>query len=119
MANALTLQGELATEIASALRARLSAEEKARVEAKVTENPDAYVLYLRARDYQTRPIPLMQDNETATELYGQAIALDRDFALARRAALSHAFLQSSLLPPDQRRRVAGRRRSGGSLAFAS
>ncbi len=63
MANALTLQGELATEIASALRARLSPEEKARVEAKVTENPDAYVLYLRARDYRTRSIPLMQDKE--------------------------------------------------------
>jgi hypothetical protein len=36
---------------------------KARVEAKATENPDAYVLYLRARDYRTRPIPLMQDKE--------------------------------------------------------
>ncbi|HEX8279873.1 MAG TPA: tetratricopeptide repeat protein [Chthoniobacterales bacterium] len=95
LANSLTLQGELATEIAAALRATLSPEEKARLEAKPTDNPDAWVLYLRARDYQTRPIPLMQDNQTALALYGQAIALDPDFALAHArlsAALSYSHL---------------------------
>lgn len=88
--NSLTLQGELATEIASALRATLTPEEKARVGAKPTTNPDAYVLYLRARDYQTRPIPLMEDNETAMQLYSEAIALDPAFALA------HARLSATL-----------------------
>lgn len=90
LADSLSLQGELATEIASALSATLSPEEKTRVEAKPTDNPDAYVLYLRARDYQTRPIPLLQDNETAMQLYTQAIALDPKFALA------HARLASNL-----------------------
>jgi TolB-like protein/Flp pilus assembly protein TadD len=98
LADSLTLQGELATEIASALRATLSPEEKARVEAKPTDNPDAYVLYLRARDYQTRPIPLTEDIETAVRLYSEAIALSPDFALAHArlsAALSYTHLYYS------------------------
>lgn len=82
LANSLTLQGELATEIAAALRAPLSAEEKARVEAKPTDNADAYVLYLRAREYHTRPTGLLQDYQMATSLYTQALALDSSFSLA-------------------------------------
>ena len=60
------------------------------MEAKPTDNPDAYVLYLRARDYQTRPIPLKEDNDTAAKLYTEAIALDPKFALA------HARLSATL-----------------------
>src|SRR5436853_3498922 len=48
LADSLGLQGELASEIAEALRATLSTDEQARVTAKPTQNPDAYVFYLRA-----------------------------------------------------------------------
>src|SRR4029434_7618311 len=41
MANSLGLQGELASEIAEALRVTLSPDEKARVETKPTENSEA------------------------------------------------------------------------------
>jgi hypothetical protein len=40
------------------------------------------VLYLRARDYQTRPDNLLQDFRSAINLYDQAIKLDPNFALA-------------------------------------
>ena len=40
------------------------------------------MLYLRARDYQTRPDNLLQDFKAAINLYDQAIKLDPDFALA-------------------------------------
>jgi TolB-like protein len=90
LANSLTLQGELATEIAAALRATLSPEEKARVEEKPTDNADAYVVYLRAREYQSRPTGLLQDYQMATSLYTQALALDPSFALA------HARLSETL-----------------------
>ncbi len=90
LANSLTLQGELATEIAAALRATLSPEEKARVETKPTDNADAYVLYLRARDYHTRPTGLQQDHQMAERLYTQALELDPAFALA------HARLSETL-----------------------
>ncbi|MDP9005071.1 MAG: hypothetical protein M3N12_09825 [Verrucomicrobiota bacterium] len=93
LANSLTLQGELAGEIANALRATLSPDEKARLESKPTENPDAYVLYLRGRDYQLRPELSRQNYQAAEGLYKQAVALDPKFVLAR-ARLS--FIQALL-----------------------
>jgi TolB-like protein len=90
ISDALTLQGELATEIAAALRATLSPEEKARVERKPTENPDAYVLYLRARQLEIHPDTLLQDFKAAVQLYREAIQLDPAFALA------HARLSATL-----------------------
>lgn len=101
LASSLTLQGELATEIAGALRATLSPEEKTRVEEKPTENADAYVLYLRAREYQTRPTGLLQDYQMATSLYTQALALDPSFALAHARlseVLSYTYLNFQPTP---------------------
>src|SRR5207245_3745819 len=54
LVDSLGLQGELAAEIAEALRVALKPEEKARVEKKPTENPDAYVFYLRANQIARR-----------------------------------------------------------------
>jgi TolB-like protein/Tfp pilus assembly protein PilF len=76
------VEGEVAKSIADSLQATLSPQEKARVETKPTTNADAYVLYLRARDYQTRPDNLLQDFKSAANLYEQAIKLDPKFALA-------------------------------------
>jgi len=77
-----SVEAEVAKSIADSLSATLSPQEKAQVEAKPTDNADAYVLYLRARDYQTRPDNLMQDFRSAMRLFEQAIALDPKFALA-------------------------------------
>src|SRR5437764_3436318 len=89
IADSLGLQGELATEIAKALRATLSPDEKARVETKPTENAEAYVFYLRANQIERNPDTLLEDYKTAEQLYMQAIALDPNFALA------HARLAST------------------------
>lgn len=97
LADSLGLQGELAAEIASALRATLSPEEKARIETKPTENADAYVFYLRANQIERGPDTLLEDYKTAEQLYLQAIALDPNFALAHarlgstRAQIFHYF----------------------------
>jgi non-specific serine/threonine protein kinase len=81
--DSIALQGELAAEIATALAAKLSPEEKAQVEAKLTNNPDAYVVYLRGREFQMRP-EVSRDNHVAAEqCYRHAVALDARFALAR------------------------------------
>ena len=77
-----SVEAEVAKSIADSLQTTLSPQEKARVETKPTENADAYVLYLRARDYQTRPDNLLQDFRSAVRLYEQAVALDPRFALA-------------------------------------
>ncbi len=84
------VEGEVAKNIADSLQAKLSPQEKSRVETKATSNPDAYVLYLRGRAYQTRPDNLLRDFESAAQLYEQAIALDPNFALA------HARLSSTV-----------------------
>lgn len=80
--DSLGLQGELAAEIASALRATLSPDEKARVETKPTRVANAYVFYLRANQISRNSDTLLEDYKTAEQLYLQAIALDQDFALA-------------------------------------
>jgi serine/threonine-protein kinase len=82
LADSLGLQGELAGEIADALRATLSTDEQARITAKPTKNPDAYVFYLRANQISQNPDTTLEDYETAEKLYAQAIELDPDFALA-------------------------------------
>src|SRR5205823_8212370 len=46
LTDSLGLQGELAAEIAEALRVTLSPDGKARVDTKPTENSEAYVFYL-------------------------------------------------------------------------
>ncbi len=90
LADSIGLQGELATEIASALRATLSPEEKARVEAKPTNNTEAYVVYLRALEFE-RNVGSVEDLMTVDQLYMQAIALDPTFALAHaRASISYS-----------------------------
>src|SRR5947207_4866755 len=85
-----SVEGEVAKSIADSLRTTLSPQEKARVEARPTENADAYVIYLRARDYQSRPDNLLQDFRSAVNLYDQAIKLDPKFALA------HARLSATI-----------------------
>lgn len=76
------VEAEVAKMIADSLRTTLSPQEKARVETKPTTNADAYVLYLRGREYQTRPDNLLQDFKSAINLFDQAVKLDPKFALA-------------------------------------
>jgi serine/threonine-protein kinase len=82
LVDSLGLQGELATEIADTLRATLSDDEKARATTKPTQNADAYVFYLRAKQISENPDTLLEDYKTAEQLYTQAIELDPSFALA-------------------------------------
>ena len=81
--DSLGLEGELATEIADALSAQLTDEEKVRVAKKPTQNPKAYLLYLQAIPKEQGPDTLLQDYREAVDLYTQAIKLDPNFALAR------------------------------------
>ena len=91
----LALQGDLATEIAAAVGATLTPQEKARVVAKPTNNPAAYDAYLRARAIPVDwGFALKGDIESAIRLYEQAVKLDPNFTLAW-AYLSIAQIQSA------------------------
>jgi len=78
LADSLTLQGELATEIAAAVGATLSPQEKAQVTAKPTNNVAAYDAYLHGRVFASEE----NDLEKALNSYRKAVELDPNFALA-------------------------------------
>jgi TolB-like protein/Flp pilus assembly protein TadD len=83
-----TLQSELAERIATALRANLSAREKASLQLHPTADLDAYDLYLRARDlfrWSGAGDP-RENGEEALRLLAQALDRDPQFALAHALA---------------------------------
>ena len=99
LADSLALQGELATEIAAGVGATLSPQEKARVEAKPTNNPVAYDAYLRARAFAAGSPFDKPTVENAIRSYQEAVKLDPAFALAW-ARLSYAQSNSYWLGHD-------------------
>jgi len=82
LADSITLQEELATEIAGALGATFSPQEKARVEAKPTNNPAAYDAYLRGRAFAAGSPYDKPAVENAIQSYQEAVKLDPSFVLA-------------------------------------
>jgi serine/threonine protein kinase/Tfp pilus assembly protein PilF len=106
VADSIGLQGELATQIAAALKAKLAPEEKARLDARPTTNSEAYVLYLTALGRERSTSSWVEDKIAAEHLYMQATALDPGFALAyARASLLNSEIPS-MMPPDHGARKA-------------
>ena len=102
IADSIGLQGELAVEIAAALKARLAPGEKARLDFKPTNNPDAYLLYLKARE-QARVAASKQEAIAADEVFDQAIALDPRFSLAyARAAMLNSLMYRLGREPERK-----------------
>jgi serine/threonine-protein kinase len=95
--DSLGIDGQVAREIATALKANVTSDEAARVEGKATNNSQAYDLFLQAKEYEFKPDTFLQDYRTAEQLYVQAITLDPKFALAHarlaatRARIYHFF----------------------------
>src|SRR5438094_747487 len=54
LTDVFAIQTDLAQKIASALQAKLSPNEKARLDRRPTQNSDAYLLFVQARDYADR-----------------------------------------------------------------
>src|SRR5262249_31462643 len=55
LTNVFAIQTDLAQKIATALQAKLSPNEKARLDRRPTQVSDAYLLYVQAHDYANRP----------------------------------------------------------------
>jgi len=82
LVDSLALQGELATEIAAGVGATLSPQEKARVEAKPTNNTAAYDAYLRGRAFAAGSPFDKATVDGAIHSYQEAVKLDPTFVLA-------------------------------------
>jgi len=76
----LTIQGDLAEQIAAALHARLSTDERNHLRNEPTLNLSAYDLYLQAKALSD--LHLKDANEKAVGLFKQALQQDPKFGLA-------------------------------------
>jgi tetratricopeptide (TPR) repeat protein len=82
LTDVFAIQTDLAQKIATSLQAKLSPNEKERLDRRPTQNPDAYLLFLQAHDYATQMDIFHQTSLKAVPLFEQAIKLDPNFALA-------------------------------------
>jgi len=82
LTDVFAIQTDLAKKIASALQAKLSPNEKARLDHRPTQNPDAYLLFVQAHDYASQREMFRDTSLKAEPLFEQAIKLDPNFALA-------------------------------------
>ena len=96
-----TIQTDIATKIASALKANLSADEEQVLSKKYTSNPEAYQLYLQGRYEWNKRLEAPVRKSIA--YFKQAIEKDSTYALAF-AGLGDAYLMLgvySALRPDE------------------
>jgi serine/threonine-protein kinase len=100
-ANIFGIQTEIATSVASALRATLSAEEEQRIATMPTENLAAYQAYLLGKQSLAK---FSSDSlAEAGDHFRRAIALDPSFALAHVGLATFYLSQIYMtgLPPDE------------------
>lgn len=102
--NVFNVEGEVAQNVAEALKVQLTSAETARIEKMPTWNAAAYDLYLQAGVHANRSFDDPEQSQSelplAIALYQQALARDPDFALAA-AALARAHMQMYFFAPDR------------------
>ncbi|HYQ86346.1 MAG TPA: protein kinase [Bacteroidota bacterium] len=81
LASAFKLQSDIAAQVASALNLTLLQREKQSLEAKVTENSEAYDYYLRGTEYLYRSTE-ERDYRIAEQMFQKAVDLDPKFVAA-------------------------------------
>ena len=79
-AEIISLEQQIAGDLAEKLRSNLSTSEKQLVAKQGTQNPEAYELYLKGRYYWNKRT--LKDFDTAISYFNQAIAKDPGYALA-------------------------------------
>jgi eukaryotic-like serine/threonine-protein kinase len=97
----VTLQSELARDVSSKLKAKLSGADEQKLAKTYTENSAAYQLYLKGRFYLNKRE--RRDFQQAIEYFKQAIALDPKYALAY-AGLADSYALPSTFgftPPSE------------------
>ena len=81
MTDVFSIQSDLAHNIAEALQARLSPEEKSRLTRPPTENGEAYLAFIQAHNL-AGAFENSEKLKQSAQLYQRAIELDPNFALA-------------------------------------
>ena len=79
-ADLISLQGEIARDVSSKLKMRLTGAEEEKMTKNYTSNAEAYRLYLRGRFFANKRTA--DDAQRAIDCFNQAIAIDQNYALA-------------------------------------
>jgi TolB-like protein/Flp pilus assembly protein TadD len=109
LTDVFAIQTDLAQKIASAMQAKLSPNEKARLDNRPTQNPDAYLLFVQAHDYASQRDMFGDPSLKAEPLFEEAIKLDPNFALAFAGlSLVQSWIHHSFDPTPGRREKARR-----------
>jgi serine/threonine-protein kinase len=82
LTDVFAIQTDLAQKIVYTLQAKLSPNEKARLDRQPTQNPNAYLLFVQAHDYANQPDKFRDTSLQAEQLFEQATKLDPNFAAA-------------------------------------
>lgn len=116
LTDVFAIQSDIAQEIAGALRAELTGQERAALATPPTRNVEAYDAYLRAKQHSgTR-----QELPARLELYQRAVALDSTFLLAQIGVANTLMdLREQHVQYDVTQRIADAVRRAVQLAPAS
>ncbi|MBA3355917.1 MAG: winged helix-turn-helix domain-containing protein [Pyrinomonadaceae bacterium] len=98
----VSLQSEIARDVSSKLRQKLTGADDDKLAKNYTRNTEAYQLYLKGRFHWNKRTP--HDLRRAIEYFRQAIALDPNYALAFAGlADAYALLANAGTPPHEMR----------------
>ena len=109
LTDVFAIQTDLAREIVNALQAKLSPAEKEQIEKKPTQNTEAYLALMQARELFRRVDKLRDDALKSEELLEKATRLDPNsaFAFAQLGAIEN-WIYHSFDPTPPRREKAKR-----------
>ena len=87
----VSLQSDIAMDVSSKLRIKLSGADEQKMMKNYTQNADAYKLYLQGRFYANKRTP--KDSRKAIESFQQAVSIDSNYAVAYAGlAISYTYL---------------------------
>lgn len=104
LADTLAVQEDIAREVTDKLRLRLASVEEKRLTAHVTENVEAYQLYLKGRYHWNKRTP--DGIQKAIESFQQAIEKDPGYALAYAGLADCYHVPANPLPPRKKMPLA-------------
>ena len=106
LTDVLAIQTDLAKKIAAELQAKLSPAEEARIERKPTENSEAYLAFVLARNLQSAYEDFGKLKESE-QLYERAIQLDPKYAVAvsRYSQLESWIVRTFEAAPERREKA--------------